>query len=82
MEGWPADTLRFGLALLGGIVLGYAAAYLISASLTATTAVRMPVEFAREDISLAVWFGILAVLISIIPALSALRLSPARALRA
>ena len=40
------------------------------------------VEFAREDISLAVWFGILAVLISIVPALSALRLSPARALRA
>jgi putative ABC transport system permease protein len=65
-----------------GILLGYAAAHLISASLTATTAVRMPVEFAREDISLAVWFGILAVLISIIPALSALRLSPARALRA
>lgn len=68
----------FGL----GILLGYAAAQLISASLTATTAVRMPVEFAREDISLAVWFGILAVLISIVPALSALRLSPARALRA
>ncbi|MXN46500.1 FtsX-like permease family protein [Shinella kummerowiae] len=68
----------FGL----GILLGYAAAHLISASLTATTAVRMPVEFAREDISLAVWFGILAVVISIIPALSALRLSPARALRA
>lgn len=68
----------FGL----GIVLGYAAAHLISASLTATTAVRMPVEFAREDIALAVWFGILAVLISIVPALSALRLSPAKALRA
>jgi putative ABC transport system permease protein len=68
----------FGL----GIVLGYAAAHLISASLTATTAVRMPVEFAREDIALAAWFGILAVLISIIPALSALRLSPARGLHA
>lgn len=79
---WGELFLMFLAGFGLGILLGYAAAHLISASLTATTAVRMPVEFAREDISLAVWFGILAVVISIIPALSALRLSPARALRA
>ena len=68
----------FGL----GILIGYGAAQLISATVTATTAIRMPVEFAREDVSLAAWFGVLAVLVSIVPALSALRLSPATALRA
>lgn len=68
----------FGL----GVLVGYGAAQLISATLTATTAIRMPVEFADEDVSLAAWFGVLAVLVSIVPALSALRLSPARALRA
>ncbi|MGB3876948.1 MAG: ABC transporter permease [Shinella zoogloeoides] len=69
-----------GFAL--GIAVGYAAAEAISASLAATTAVRMPVEFAREDIPLALWFLFLAVLVSLVPAVSALRLSPARALRA
>lgn len=69
-----------GFAL--GLAAGYAAAHAISASLAATTAVRMPVEFAREDIPLALWFLFLAVLVSLVPAVSALRLSPARALRA
>ncbi|MFT4161280.1 FtsX-like permease family protein [Shinella sp.] len=69
-----------GFAL--GLAAGYAAAGAISASLAATTAVRMPVEFAREDIPLALWFLFLAVLVSLVPAVSALRLSPARALRA
>jgi len=75
----------FALFLAGfalGILVGFCAARAISASLTATTAVRMPVEFAREDISLAVWFLLLAALVSIVPAFSALRLSPASALRA
>lgn len=68
----------FGL----GLLLGYGAAQAISATLAASTAIRMPVEFARADISLALWFLVVAVLVSIVPALSALRLSPARALRA
>lgn len=75
----------FALFLAGfvlGILTGYGAARAISATLTATTAVRMPVEFAREDVSLALWFVVLAVLVSIVPALLALRLSPAKALRA
>ena len=33
-----------------------------AATLTATTAIRMPVEFARQDLSLALWFVVLAVL--------------------
>lgn len=75
----------FALFLLGaalGAVIGYGAAMLISSTLAATTAVRMPVEFAREDIPLVIGFLLTAALVSIAPALAALRLSPARALRA
>jgi len=79
---WGELFLLFLAGFALGLLLGYAAARFISASLAATTAVRMPVEFAREDASLAVWFVALAVLVSIVPAFSALRLSPARALRA
>ncbi len=79
---WGELLLLFLAGFVLGIVIGYAGAQLISASLTATTAVRMPVEFAREDISLAVWFIALAMLVSILPALLTLRLSPARALKA
>lgn len=78
---WGELFLLFLLGFALGILLGYAAAQLISATLTATTAIRMPVEFARQDLSLALWFVVLAVLVSIVPALSTLRLSPARALR-
>jgi putative ABC transport system permease protein len=53
----------------------------LSPALTATTAIRMPVAFAREDLSLGLWSVGLAMLVSILPALSTLRLSPARALR-
>lgn len=72
--------LLAGCAL--GLLIGYGAAQIISASLASTTAVPMPAEFAREDLSLAVGFLVLAVLVSIVPALSALRLSPAATLRA
>lgn len=72
--------LLAGFAL--GLAIGYGAARAISAALASTTAVHMPVEFARADLSLAMWFAALAVLVSIVPALSALRLSPAVALRA
>ena len=79
---WGELLLLFLAGFVLGILIGYAGAQLISASLTATTAVRMPVEFAREDMSLAVWFVALAMLVSILPALLTLRLSPARALKA
>ncbi|EYR82585.1 MULTISPECIES: ABC transporter permease [unclassified Shinella] len=72
--------LLSGCAL--GIAIGYGAAQAVSATLAAATAVHMPVEFARADLSLAIWFMVVAVLVSIVPALSALRLSPAAALRA
>lgn len=78
---WGELFLLFLAGFAAGLSIGYAAAHLISAALTATTAIRMPVEFAREDLSLAFWFIVLAVLVSILPALSTLRLSPARALR-
>lgn len=78
---WGELFLLFLLGLALGILIGYAAAQFISATLTATTAIRMPVEFARQDLSLALWFVVLAVLVSVVPALSTLRLSPARALR-
>ncbi|MCQ4628531.1 ABC transporter permease [Shinella sp. CPCC 100929] len=79
---WGELLLLFLAGFVLGVLIGYAGAQLISASLTATTAVRMPVEFAREDMSLAVWFVVLAMLVSILPALLTLRLSPARALKA
>lgn len=72
--------LLAGFAL--GLAVGYGAARAISAALASATAVHMPVEFARADLSLVMWFAALAVLVSIVPALSALRLSPAAALRA
>ncbi len=78
---WGELFLLFLAGFAAGLLIGYATAHLISASLTATTAIRMPVEFAREDLSLALWFVVLAVFVSILPALSTLRLSPARALR-
>lgn len=78
---WGELFVLFLTGFAAGLLIGYAAAHLISATLTATTAIRMPVEFAREDLSLAFWFIVLAVLVSILPALSTLRLSPARALR-
>ncbi len=78
---WGELFLLFLAGFAAGLLIGYAAAHLISATLTATTAIRMPVEFEREDLSLAFWFIVLAVLVSILPALSTLRLSPARALR-
>ena len=53
----------------------------LSPALAATTVIRMPVAFAREDLSLGLWSVGLAMLVSILPALSTLRLSPARTLR-
>lgn len=75
----------FFLLLLGiflGLAIGYAAARAITSWLTATTAVRMPVEFAMSDVWLAIGFIAVAALVSLIPALMTLRMSPAEALRA
>jgi putative ABC transport system permease protein len=66
--------------VLGGM-LGVAIAHVVSAQLTAATAVGMPVEFAREDWRLAIGFLLAAAGISLLPALAALRSSPAAALR-
>ncbi|MBP2547223.1 putative ABC transport system permease protein [Neorhizobium galegae] len=65
---------------LGGLI-GLVTAQLISARLTAATAVHLPVEFAQEDWRLAIGFVVAAAVVSLVPALGALRLSPAAALR-
>ena len=65
---------------LGG-VLGVGIATLASARLTAATAIGMPVEWAGEDARLALGFLIVAALLSLVPALLALRSSPAASLR-
>ena len=78
---WGELLLLFFAGFVLGLAIGYGAARLLSATLAATTAIRMPVEFAREDLSLGLWFVALAALVSILPALSTLRLSPAQALR-
>ncbi len=79
---WGELVLLFLAGFALGVLAGFCAAQAISASLAAMTAVRMPVEFAREDMALAVWFLLLAALVSVVPALLALRLSPAGALKA
>jgi len=74
----------FFLLLLGiflGLAIGYAVAQAITSWLTATTAVRMPVEFAMSDVWLAVGFIIVAAVVSLVPALMTLRMSAASALR-
>ncbi|PZU20869.1 MAG: ABC transporter permease [Shinella sp.] len=78
---WGELFLLFlaGITLGGG--LGLAVAELVSARMTAATAVRLPVEFAREDWRLAAGFVIAAAIVSLVPAIAALRLSPAAALR-
>lgn len=74
----------FFLLLLGiflGLAIGYAVAHAITSWLTATTAVRMPVEFATSDVWLAVGFITVAAIVSLVPALMTLRMSAAAALR-
>lgn len=74
----------FFLLLLGiflGLGIGYAVARAITSWLTATTAVRMPVEFAMSDVWLAIGFIAVAAVVALVPALMTLRMSAASALR-
>ncbi|MBR7654447.1 ABC transporter permease [Brucella oryzae] len=74
----------FFLLLLGiflGLAIGYAVAQAITSWLTATTAVRMPVEFAMSDVWLVSGFIAVAAVVSLVPALMTLRMSTASALR-
>ncbi|MGU3400693.1 FtsX-like permease family protein [Brucellaceae bacterium D45D] len=74
----------FFLLLVGillGLATGYAVARAITSWLTATTAVKMPVEFAISDVWLAMGFIAVAAIVSLVPALLTLRMSAASALR-
>ncbi|WP_267549437.1 ABC transporter permease [Rhizobium rhizogenes] len=79
---WGELFILFTAGIALGILLGYLAALVISARLAASTAVRLPVAFAFDDLWLVAGFLAVAGLISIVPAFSALRSSPAAALRA
>ncbi|OLP61287.1 hypothetical protein BJF93_21150 [Xaviernesmea oryzae] len=79
---WGELILLFLLGAVLGVALGYAAARLISGSVAARTAVHMPIEFAPQDLRLLLGFLLASMLISLLPALLALRHSPAQALRA
>lgn len=79
---WGELFVLFAAGMAFGAGLGYAAARLISLWLTATTSVRLPVGFTLEDLGLGVGFAAAAAAVSVIPALAALRASPAAALRA
>ncbi|MBB6484689.1 ABC transporter permease [Rhizobium lusitanum] len=79
---WGELFILFTAGIALGIALGYVAALAISARLAASTAVRLPVCFALDDVWLIGGFLAVAALISIVPAFSALRASPAAALRA
>jgi len=79
---WGELFLLFTLGIALGAGLGYLAARLMSLWLAAATSVRMPVGFTGEDLGAAAALLAAAALVSIIPALMALRSSPASALRA
>ncbi|MGV1757393.1 FtsX-like permease family protein [Rhizobium sp. P44RR-XXIV] len=79
---WGELFILFAAGIALGIALGYLTALVISARLAASTAVRLPVGFAFDDLWLVGGFLFVAALISIVPAFSALRSSPAAALRA
>ncbi|KAA1184831.1 ABC transporter permease [Rhizobium tropici] len=79
---WGELFILFAAGIALGIALGYIAALVISARLAASTAVRLPVGFSFDDLWLVGGFAAVAAIISIVPAFSALRSSPAAALRA
>jgi len=79
---WGELFLLFTLGIALGAGLGYGTARLVSLWLAATTSVRMPVGFAPEDVGIAAGLVAAAALVSLVPALLALRSSPAAALRA
>lgn len=79
---WGELFILFAAGIALGIALGYLAALVISARLAASTAVHLPVGFTFDDLWLVGGFLAVAALISIVPAFSALRSSPAAALRA
>ncbi|MFD1198794.1 ABC transporter permease [Brucella gallinifaecis] len=78
---WGELFFLLVLGIVLGLAIGYAVANVITSWLTATTAVRMPVEFAMSDIWLAVGFITVAAIVSLVPALMTLRMSAASALR-
>ncbi len=78
---WGELFFLLVLGILLGLAIGYAAAHIITAWLTATTAVRMPVEFSMDDLYGAGGFILVAAIVSLVPALLTLRMSPASALR-
>ncbi|MFK0161227.1 ABC transporter permease [Rhizobium sp. NPDC090279] len=79
---WGELFILFAAGIALGIAFGYLAALTISARLAASTAVRLPVGFTIGDLWLVGGFAAVAAIISIVPAISALRSSPAAALRA
>jgi len=78
---WGELFLLLLLGIFLGLAIGYAVAHAITSWLTATTAVRMPVEFAMSDVWLTAGFIAVAAVVSLVPALLALRVSAATALR-
>ncbi len=78
---WGELFLLLLLGIFLGLAIGYAVAHAITSWLTATTAVRMPVEFAMSDVWLTSGFIAVAAVVSLVPALLALRVSAATALR-
>ncbi|GGC63792.1 FtsX-like permease family protein [Chelatococcus reniformis] len=78
---WLEAFAILAAGVVAGFAVGYGAARLLSAGLTATSGVALPVAFAGEDAaSLAVLLAVGAVAAAL-PALLAYRQSPAAALR-
>lgn len=78
---WGELFLLLLIGIVFGLGIGYGVTHAITSWLTATTAVKMPVEFAIGDMYLAFGFIALAAIVSLVPAVLALRMSAAAALR-
>jgi putative ABC transport system permease protein len=78
---WGELFLLLLIGIVFGLGIGYGVTHAITSWLTATTAVKMPVEFAMSDMYLAFGFIALASIVSLVPAVLTLRMSAAAALR-
>ncbi|MGV1873299.1 FtsX-like permease family protein [Agrobacterium rosae] len=78
---WTELFALFATGIALGFAIGFAAAKIITGMLVAKSGVVMPVEFAKADITQAVWLLAVAAGLAILPAWLAYRQSPAEALR-
>lgn len=79
---WLEQFCLLATGIVIGFAGGYAAAQFIATMLRGQSGVRMPVEFASDDVSLAIMLVVASAILAAVPAILAYRQPPASALRA